>query len=85
VLVETSVIEPVDPFQGGDLDVVDGAPRPSAFDQFGLVEAVDRLGQGVGVAVTGGSDRGVDPRLGEPFGEPPTRADPDPKSETAEL
>jgi hypothetical protein len=41
VFVEASVVEPVDPFQGGDLAVVGGAPGPSRFDQFGLVEAVD--------------------------------------------
>ena len=68
VFVEASVVEPVDPFQGGDLDVVGGAPRPSRFDQFGLVEAVDRLGQRVVVAVAGGPDRGVDAGLGESFG-----------------
>ncbi len=45
VLVEASVVEPVDPFQGVDLDVVGGAPRTAWFDQLGLVEPVDRLGQ----------------------------------------
>ena len=63
VFVEASVVEPVDPFQGGDLDVVGGAPRSLRFDQFGLVEAVDRLGQGVVVAVSGGPDGGVDAGL----------------------
>jgi hypothetical protein len=37
------VVEPVDPLQGGDLDVVGGAPWPSRFDQPGLVEAADGL------------------------------------------
>jgi len=50
VLVEAAVVEPVDPFQGGDLDVVGGAPRASGFDQLGLVEAVDRLGQSIVIA-----------------------------------
>lgn len=47
VLVESAVVEPVDPFQGGHFDLVDSAPRPERLDQFGLVETVDRLGQGV--------------------------------------
>ncbi len=47
VLVEAAVVEPVDPFGGGDLDVVDGLPRLSGLDQLGLVEAVDGLGQRV--------------------------------------
>ena len=69
VFVEASVVEPVDPFQGGDFDVVGGAPRSFRFDQFSLVEAVDGLGQGIVVAVAGGPDRGVDPGLEEAFGE----------------
>jgi hypothetical protein len=32
---------------GGDLDVVDASPWSLFLDQLGLVEAVDRLGQGV--------------------------------------
>jgi hypothetical protein len=47
VFVDAPVVEPVDPFQGGDLDVVGGAPGPSRFDQLGLVKAVDDLGLGV--------------------------------------
>ena len=40
---------PVDPAEGGEFDVVDGPPRPVAgtADQFGFVERVDGLGQGV--------------------------------------
>jgi hypothetical protein len=30
------VVEPVDPFQSGDLDLFDGAPRIARLDQFGL-------------------------------------------------
>jgi hypothetical protein len=53
VLVQAAVDEPVDPLRGGDLDVVDGLPRPARLDQFGLVQAVDRLGEGVVVRLTG--------------------------------
>jgi Integrase core domain len=67
--VESSVVEPVDPFQGGDLDVVGGAPGASGFDQFGFVETVDGLGEGDVVAVAGGADGGVDAGVQESFGE----------------
>ena len=48
---QAPVVEPVDPFQGGELDVFQGAPWPAARDHFGRGEAVDRLGQGIVVAV----------------------------------
>ena len=47
VLVEASVDDPVDPFGGGELELVDGAPRASGFDHLGLVEPVDCLGERV--------------------------------------
>lgn len=46
VFVEPSVVVPVDPFGGREFDLVEGAPGP-AFDDLGLVQAVDRFGQGV--------------------------------------
>ena len=47
VLVEPSVIEPIDPFGGGILDLLDGPPRAPVFDQLGLVQTGDRLGEGI--------------------------------------
>ena len=47
VLVEAAVVKPVDPFGGGQFDLLDGAPRLSGFDQLGFVQPVDRLGQSV--------------------------------------
>ena len=44
---QASVIEPVHPFQGGELDGPQAAPWPKAADYFGLVEGVDRFCQGV--------------------------------------
>jgi hypothetical protein len=37
-------------------------------DDFGLVEAVDRFGEGVVVAVADAADRGLDAGLGQAFG-----------------
>jgi hypothetical protein len=53
VLEGSATVEPVDPFGGGDLEVVEALPRPLFLDQFGLVEADDGLGQGVVVGLSG--------------------------------
>ena len=45
------VVELGDPFQSGQLDGFLGLPRRAAMDQLRLVQAVDRLDQGVVVAV----------------------------------
>ena len=62
--MEALGIVPVHPAERGEFDVVDAAPGPpgGAADQLGLVEAVDRLGQGVDapigqVLVGGGGSR----------------------------
>lgn len=62
VPVEAAVVEPLDPFGGGEFHVIDSAPRAALFDQLGLVETVDRLGERVVVAR---SDR-ADTRLANP-------------------
>jgi len=46
-LEEASIVEPVDPFEGGELDGLEVAARSAPMDDLGLVEAVDRLGEGV--------------------------------------
>lgn len=59
------VVEPVNPFGGGELDLVCVAPRTPGFDQLGLVEAVDRLGEGVVVARSHRAYARLNPSLGE--------------------
>jgi hypothetical protein len=61
-------LNPVDPLEGGQLDGFEAAPRPAASDDLGLVEAVDRLREGVAVAVADAADRGFDAHLGEALG-----------------
>ena len=58
VLVQPLRVEPVDPREGGQLDVVDVAPRPlsGSSDELALVGGVDRLGQRVVVRVADASD-----------------------------
>ena len=62
------MIEPVDPFERGVFDSFKRSPWTTPMDDLGLVEAVDRLGQGVVIAVADAADRWFDPGFGEPFG-----------------
>jgi hypothetical protein len=55
------VVEPPDPLEGGELDILDPGPGAARIDELGLVEADDGLGQGVVVAVTSAADRRLDP------------------------
>ena len=61
VAVQPLGVEPVDPTEGRELDVVDGAPWSlvGAADQLRLVERVRRLCQGVVERLSGQSARAV--------------------------
>jgi len=50
--VQAPVVEPVDVLGDGDLQVVDVLPRALVADQFGLEQRVERLGQGIVVALS---------------------------------
>jgi hypothetical protein len=71
VAVEACRVVPVDPAEGGQFNVVDGAPRAllGASDQLGLVVAVDRLSQRVVIGIirpiADGADRWLRAELGE--------------------
>jgi hypothetical protein len=54
--------------RGGELDRLERSPRSTPVDDFGLVEAVDRIGQRVVVAIADTTDGGLDARLGQAFG-----------------
>ena len=64
VLVEAPVVVPVDPFRGGDLDGVDVSPGPLPADDFGLVQAVDALGERVVIRRSDRADGGLDAGFG---------------------
>ena len=57
------MVEPVDPFQCRELDLFDVPPRAVRPDQFGLVQAVDRLGERVVVRVADAANGSGDPGL----------------------
>jgi hypothetical protein len=54
--VQSAGVVPMDPTEGGQLDIGDGFPRAGLrrpVDEFGLVVAIDRFGEGVIEALTG--------------------------------
>ena len=57
---QAMVVKSGDLFERGQFDSLLGLPRRAAMDQFGLVEPLDRLGQGVVVAVALAAHRGLD-------------------------
>jgi len=67
-LQEPPVVEPVHPFEGSELHRLERAPRPAPMDDLGLIEAIDRLGEGIVVAVADTADRRLDAGLGEALG-----------------
>jgi len=44
------MVEPVDPFERGDFDGLEGPPQPTPMDDLRLIEAVDCLGECVATA-----------------------------------
>ena len=66
--VEPAMVPEVDPVGRGELDLLDRAPALPAVDELGLVQPVDRLGEGVVIGVAAAPDRGGDPGVGEALG-----------------
>ena len=62
---QATIVEPVHPFEGSELDILEASPRPPLSDHLRFVEADDRLGESIVVAVADASDGGRDPGLGE--------------------
>ena len=56
---QASIVEPVDSFEGGELDGLQPSPRASAADHLGLEETDHGLGKRIVVAVAA-ADRGLD-------------------------
>jgi hypothetical protein len=56
------------PFQRRELDGLERPPWSATVDQLSLVEAVDRLGEGIVIAVTNAADGGLDTRLRQALG-----------------
>src|SRR3954451_6955650 len=65
---ETAIVEPVDPFESGELDRFKAAPGAAPVDHLGFVEAVDGFGEGIVVAVPDTAHRRLHARRGKPLG-----------------
>ena len=73
VLVDMTVVEPVDIISRGSGHVIDATPRPPGLDQLGLVEAIDGFRESIIVSVADYPDRRCYSFPGEPFSEPQRR------------
>ena len=67
-LQKAAVVEPIDPFERGELHGFEVAPWSSPMDDLGLVKTVDRFGESIVVTITNASDRRLDACLRQPFG-----------------
>ena len=56
-LQQSPVVEPVDPFQRGELNLFNVSPRSPAPDHLGFVKTVDRLRESIIVGVSYAADR----------------------------
>jgi hypothetical protein len=59
------VIEPVHPFQRGELNGFNVSPRSASLDQFRLIETDDRLGERVVVGIANAIYRRLDASFGQ--------------------
>ena len=67
-LQKAAVVEPIDPFERGELHGFEVAPWSSPMDDLGLVKTVDRFGESIVVEVTNTAYRRLDARFGQPLG-----------------
>ena len=67
-LEEAPVVEPVHPFEGGELHSLGMAPGAAPADHFGLEQADDCLGESIVVAVADAADRRLDAGVGQALG-----------------
>src|SRR5690606_20507600 len=67
-LRKSLVIEPPDPFERGELDVFEPAPRTALADDFRHVEADHRFGECAVIRVASASDGWLDAGLRQPLG-----------------
>ena len=65
---KAAVVEPIGPFERGELQGFEVAPRSPSMDDLGLVKTVDRFGQSVVVTVANASDRRLDACFRQSFG-----------------
>ena len=67
-LQKATVVEPIYPFQRGELHGFEVSPRSSPMDDLGLVKTIDRFGESVVITVADTPDRRLDASFRQPFG-----------------
>lgn len=67
-LEKPSMVEPVDPFEGGEFNSFKVAPGTASMNDLGLVEAVYRFGEGIVVTVADASDGRLDACFSQALG-----------------
>ena len=67
-LEEAPIVEPVHPFEGGELHRLGMAPGAAPADHLSLEQADDRLGESIVVAVADAADRRLDAGIGQALG-----------------
>ena len=67
-LQEPSVVEPVDPFESGELDGLEAAPWSTPMNYLGLAETVDGFGESVVIRICDAADRRLDAGLSQALG-----------------
>jgi hypothetical protein len=65
---EAVVVEPPDPLQGGEFDVLQAPPWALSANDLGFEEADHALGQGVVVGIAPAADGRLDSRFGQSLG-----------------
>src|SRR3954452_13543172 len=64
---QATIVEPVDPFEGGEFDCLSTPPRATPMDHLGLEQAVDRLGERVVETVANAADGRLDASIEQAF------------------
>ena len=62
---QSAVLEPIDPFEGGELDRFEVTPGAALTDHLGLVQADDGVSQGIVVEIPDAAHRRFDPGLSQ--------------------
>jgi len=55
-LEEATIVEPVDPFESGELDCFQRTPWATSTDHLSLEQALDSFGEGIVVAIANATD-----------------------------
>jgi len=67
-LEQQPAIEPVDPFEGSEIDRLKVAPWPAPVDGFSLVESADGFLKGIVAGIADAADQGHNAGLGQALG-----------------